>query len=290
MAFEAVNAMSVQELNDAVRSGSDVVADLFATCKLSGAQLTGFLRERIASTSTHRGSATTGITPALANVDVWAEQSEKVGDDSDLVVTVDFIARRGADGLLGVDVMDDPNLNIYNVIVTIVPGSIAEKDGFFRLGDVITSIDGQSLAAPDGQSEPRQVYELVTDGKPSYAIEVIRGGRASASVREEGHAESSHAPKKFKLTLPSPEGAAAPAAPAGRERRQTVSIQFHGNFSDNLTAQTPRTKIFEHAAQLQRKHERVARARKSISAKRDAEEAAHKFGGHRTQSEQALSI
>lgn len=279
MALERVNAMTSGELYAAVRSGSGVVSDCFASCDLSGAQLAAFVKERL------KQGGTTGITPLMhagANVDLWAEGSE------DKVVTVEFVARRGKDGLLGVDIMDNLSLDIYNVVITIVPGSIAEKDGFFRLGDVITSVDGQPLLLP-GESEPRQVKDMVQDGKKQYTVEVIRGGRESvASVKGDAAAGASHASKKFKLTLPPPAGASAPSA--GRDRRGTVSVRFEGEFTDTLTAQSPRSQIFEHAAALQRKHERIARARKSISEKRDAEAASQKLAGHRTQSEQALSI
>ena len=44
------------------------------------------------------------------------------------LAVVEVVARRGDDGLLGIDVMDDPSRDIFNVVVAIAAGSAARLD------------------------------------------------------------------------------------------------------------------------------------------------------------------
>ena len=83
---------------------------------------------------------------------------------------VEVFATRGDDGLFGVDIMDSPSHQIYHVVVTILPGSAAERDSTFMLGDVIISVDGKSL----GQGA--RITELLTPDKKSFRFEVLRAG------------------------------------------------------------------------------------------------------------------
>ena len=83
---------------------------------------------------------------------------------------VEVFATRGEDGLFGVDIMDSPSHQIYHVVVTILPGSAAERDSTFMLGDVIISVDGKSL----GQGA--RITELLTPDKKSFRFEVLRAG------------------------------------------------------------------------------------------------------------------
>jgi len=108
---------------------------------------------------------------------------------------VEVFATRGDDGLFGVDIMDSPSHQIYHVVVTILPGSAAERDSTFMLGDVIISVDGKSL----GQGA--HITELLTPDKKSFRFEVLRAGLLM--------------PEELLAAEPPPKPAEQKAAPAG---------------------------------------------------------------------------
>lgn len=137
---------------------------------------------------------------------------------------VRYRLRRGGDGLLGLDIMDAPELHVFNVIVHIVPRSPSATDGLVRLGDVVLAVDGTRLMQTGGgqvdcEVACDQVYEALTPGKPCYDFEVLRSANGLSD--------------------------------ALKQRSDSASLE--GNFA----VLPARANVFAHAAKAAAKHERL---------------------------------
>jgi len=83
---------------------------------------------------------------------------------------LELVATRGEDGVIGLDISDDPIQQAYNVVVGIT--GQAERDGQFMLGDVMITCDGVSLFPEGGAAmEARAAMEA---GKACYTFQVLR--------------------------------------------------------------------------------------------------------------------
>jgi hypothetical protein len=71
------------------------------------------------------------------------------------------VARRGADGVIGLEIDE-------NMVDGFVAGSPAATDGIFYEGDRIASVDGKLVEAG------RQMIEFMKPGLPKYTFGVVR--------------------------------------------------------------------------------------------------------------------
>mmetsp|Transcript_63255 Transcript_63255/g.105260 ORF Transcript_63255/g.105260 Transcript_63255/m.105260 type:complete len:255 (+) Transcript_63255:95-859(+) len=148
---------------------------------------------------------------------------------------IEAVAYRSKEGQIGLEIRDEPSLNVFNVIVGIAPGSTAERDANFKLGDVIIEVDGLRLFN-DGST--LEVRDAMKTGQPKYSFKLLR-----QPPRDVTSASAS-----TNLPLSSPAWANAPSS--------MLAARFDAN--------TPRSTIFAHAAALTNKHNKLARARGSF--------------------------
>lgn len=93
---------------------------------------------------------------------------------------VQFEASRGPNGFLGIDVMDDETVGALNIVVAIIPGSVAAEEGLFQLGDEIVTINGQKVPR-DGMGVESLIKLL--PASVSYVFGVLRAGGLTDEVR-----------------------------------------------------------------------------------------------------------
>lgn len=194
-------------------------------------------------------------------------------------------AVRGDDGQCGLEIMDDPSLGIYNVIVAVLPGSRAHTDGLFLLGDVVLEVDGIPLMQDNCVVQVRNAMKA---GEQRYAFKVLRATEQLFSEEE--------------AATPSGARGAESAAP-GSPKRCKVHLQQETSVSEGALAaepmgvggvqpcsseplflpDTPRSTIFAHAAALKERHLKLARAQRNLSLPlrhEDAMESSLALSGH----------
>ena len=88
-----------------------------------------------------------------------ARESANGASEASEYVSLELSVKRGHDGTLGFDINDD-------TITQVVPGSEAQRTGYWRPGDRIVAVDGEFL-------EGREVQELMKPGKDSYNFRIV---------------------------------------------------------------------------------------------------------------------
>ena len=80
-------------------------------------------------------------------------------ESSDEYISLELSVKRGDDGTLGFNISGD-------TIKSIVPGSCAERTGYWMPGDRIVAVDGEFVG-------DRTVADVMTPGKKSYNFRII---------------------------------------------------------------------------------------------------------------------
>ena len=88
-----------------------------------------------------------------------ARDSANGASEAPEYVSLELSVKRGHDGTLGFDINDD-------TITQVVPGSEAQRTGYWMPGDKIVAVDGEFL-------EGREVQEVMKPGKDSYNFRII---------------------------------------------------------------------------------------------------------------------
>jgi len=251
-----LGTLSSNELASKILLGNFELATSLQKSGISGADLEWLIEAKSRWLPDGDGTSLTSLTSLADGLSLaWTTTCAEP-------LVLPLTAARGEDGLIGLEIRDDPGQQVYNVIVGILPGSRADRDGNFELGDVILEVDGVRLAADDGTSRAREVRQVMQAGKPSYRFTVLRAvnfQRLDPTAAEAAGvvgaasdgAESPHSPtspNRFKLNLAEISARPKAGLAPGVSPRQLFS------------ASTPRSIIFAHAASLQNKHLKLARA------------------------------
>jgi len=166
------------------------------------------------------------------------------------VETVTIEAARGPDGFIGFQILSHPTENLHNIVVVVEEGSAAERDGLFRLGDVIVEADGLEV---DG-------VDMISAGALSVAKKThhftVRRFKSEGDRRASLEATTPLDPSEVATIRPSSQ----PAAPF----RLNLSTTRATADPFQLTASTPRDVVFAQAAALQQKYS--ARAAAEVTA------------------------
>jgi len=256
-----LGSLTAGELSAKVRGGDEILASILAAASVDGADLVQLCRDK---GSRSRSSSLTGYADKMSIG--WTDS----GEDQPSAQVFDAEARRGKDGMIGLLILNDEELQAHSVVVGIDAGSAAERDDVFRLGDVILEVDGVSVHPQFvvDASPPRDLGELMrSSAKQSFSFKVLRSVEMLVSVP------------------PSPTAAAAKqTSTAQTQAQQTTSFKL--DLRSNVSAAplfkpgTPRELLFKHAAALTERHQKLARANRGSIAVSSKDEAAAAAAAH----------